>query len=126
MSDGDAELPFERHEPNAYEWTDKAFDELTAGRLQAHVHRRDGLQSAVITGACPRCTHTFTYTTSPHAIGTGAGTRSLGPAGGGAADGFVAIDVPCWCVGEHADRQPGEHGCGIVFRIEVRPEVHGG
>ena len=73
------ELPYERSARNAYEWTDKAFDELGTGLLQAHVHRRDGMQSAVVTGACPRCGHTFHYTTSPDAIGTGGGTRTLGP-----------------------------------------------
>lgn len=117
------ERPFERAHPNAYEWTDKAYDFLIAKRLDCHVHRRDGLQTSAVVGACPRCEHTFRFDSSPDAITTGGRTLGQGdPAPD--PDDYVPVDVRCTCTGEHAGRQPGETGCGITFRIEVRAEDH--
>lgn len=119
------ELPYERVDQNAYEWTDRAYDFLVAKRLDGHVHRRGGMQTAAVVGACPRCEHTFRFDTGREAITTGG--RTLGPVDPAPdADDYVPVDVTCSCTGEHAGRQPGEVGCGVTFRIEVRPEDHGG
>jgi hypothetical protein len=124
-----SEIPFEREHPNAYDWTKRAYDLLQDGGLDGHVHRRSGLETATVVGLCPRCNHTFSFDSSPIAIGTGG--RTLGNSGPPAHDPpdddeFVPIDVTCTCTAEHPGRQAAEFGCGITFRIEVRPEDHGG
>lgn len=119
------DLPFERAAPNAYAWTDKAFDLLIVGTLVGEVHRRAGLEVAVVTGACPRCTHHFRFTSSEEAVGTGGRTLDVSESIE-ADDEFVPVDVACWCEGDHPGRANNEHGCGITFRIEVRPDNHHG
>lgn len=120
-------LPFERDHPNTYEWTEKAFDMLLDGRLDGHVHRRNGLEAAAVIGACPRCGHTFRFDTSQVAIGTG--RHTLGSSGPPRnvpldQDEFVPVDVSCTCAAEHPGRRTEETGCGITFRVEIRPEDH--
>jgi hypothetical protein len=117
------DLRYERTHPNAFEWTDKAFDMLLDGRLDGQVHRRDGLEAATVAGACPRCGHQLLFETSPVAVGTG--RRTLGQPGAELdPDEFVPIDVRCTCRADHPGRRESETGCGIAFRIEVRPETH--
>jgi hypothetical protein len=118
------DCPYERNRPNAFEWTDKAFDMLRDGRLAAEVHRHGGLESAVVVGPCPRCGHTFRYESSRDAVGVGG--RALESTGPDDVDDYALVDVRCGCAGEHAGRLADERGCGIVFRIEVRPVTHDG
>lgn len=124
----DKPLPYERDRPNAYEWTDRAYDMLVAGQLEASVHRRQNLEVAVVVGACPRCRHAFRFETTNAAIGVGG--RTLGPAQPGPtgearpADDYVPVTASCTCSGEHTGRQANEHGCGITFRVETLPEEH--
>ncbi|MEJ2885209.1 hypothetical protein [Actinomycetospora aeridis] len=120
------DLPYERTHPRAFAWTDKAFDLLQSGELRGEVHRRAGLETAVVAGSCPRCTHQFRFETSRDAVVTGGGgtlaTRDVVTDDGE----FVPIDVSCRCEGTHDGRLETEHGCGILFRIEVRPDTHDG
>ncbi|GEM_PF-2791187 len=120
MTVNPADLPYEQDRPNDYQWTDKAFDLLIAGSLEAHVYRRGLITVAVVAGKCPRCPHTFTYTTSDFAVGSGGqvlgGTRSVD-----ASDDYVPIDAAC--VGNHPGRPENqEQGCGVAFRVEALPE----
>src|SRR5688572_24797768 len=84
---------------NAYEWTDKAYDILVAGQLEASVHRRQNLEVAVVVGACPQCGHAFRFETTNVAIGVGGST--LGPAQPGPsgeakpANDYVPITASC-------------------------------
>jgi len=117
------DLPYERDRPTAYAWTDKAFDMLLEGRLDGQVHRRSGLEAATVVGLCPRCEHRFRFESATVAIGTG--RRTLGTGGPDPdPDEFVPVDVRCSCAGEHPGRRDGETGCGVAFRIEVRPQHH--
>lgn len=120
-----ADLPFERTTPHAYRWTDKAFDLLIAGTLAGEVHRQAGLEVAVVSGACPRCTHQFRFTSSQEAVGTGVRTLDVSESVEDAGE-YVPVDVACWCEGNHPGRVDTEHGCGITFRIDVRPDDHHG
>jgi hypothetical protein len=117
------DLPFERKRPNAYEWTDRAFDLLSSGKLDGRIDRRGDLEVATVVGACPRCPHQFRFESARSAVGTGG--RTLGPNGPlGDPQEFEPVDVRCSCTGTHPGRQDTEAGCGIVFRIEVRPVTH--
>jgi hypothetical protein len=98
------DLDFERDQPNAYQWTDKAFDLLIAGKLDGRVDRRAGLEAATVVGACPRCTHHFRFESSKDAVGTGG--RTLESVGSAADPGeYVPVDVQCRCEGAHPGRQ---------------------
>jgi hypothetical protein len=117
------DLPYERNRPNAFEWTDKAFDLLDEGRLHGRVDRLAELEVATVVGVCPRCEHTFRFESSRHAVGTGGRTlesddSTIDP------NEFVPVEVRCQCKSDHDGRHDSEKGCGILFRIEVRPDQH--
>lgn len=111
--------PYETTEPNDYQWTEKAFEDLVAGRLKALITDTGGLRSLDVTGPCPRCGDDVNYSQVLAAMGG----EVAGVLGGDdlTVPDYVSIPVPCRCTGAHAGRPAGvTQGCGINFMLEVR------
>ncbi len=119
------DLPdYERDHPAAYQWTEKAFELLTEGRLRVAIADRLGVHIAEASGHCPRCDHDVDFSMELDAPLPG----GLGGLGGldqgiiippGAAQ-YATINVVCRCNGEHPGRPEGiRRGCGILFDVEV-------
>jgi hypothetical protein len=115
------DVPWESNAPNAYRWTLAAFTSLTDGKLGSKVTIKGAIAQASTSGECPRCTHQFSYTQVLQAV-VGESLRTLGT--DAAADSsYLALTVPCQCSESHTGRPDGiTQGCGINFRIEVRPQ----
>lgn len=104
---------------NAFEWTEKAFDDMESGRLKAEATVRDGVLSSRVWGRCPRCygqlddRQVHTAVTNTLAGGTrGSDTPADEPD-------LVAIDVSCGCGRTHPGGPTGKTGCGVSFRVEL-------
>lgn len=110
---------YEMTQPNDYQWTEKAFEELVAGRLNASITNTGGLRSIDVTGPCPRCGDDVNYSQVLAAIGG----EVVGVLGGNdlTTHDYLSLPVPCRCTGAHDGRPEGvDQGCGINFTIEVR------
>lgn len=122
MADSKPEFNYESAAPNAYEWTEAAHDALLAGTLGASVCVAGGIETARVSGKCPRCDHEVHFSHVRDAVaGHSAGT--LGASNVPATELYVSIDAECRCSEGHPGR-PKEigHGCGINFRIDVIAE----
>lgn len=116
------DLPnYERDQPAAYKWTEKAFDYLTQGKLQAEIVNRSGVHVAEAKGDCPRCDHDVNYAFELDAPLPGSfGGLGQGVATTPAPVQYAAVNVVCRCNGEHPGRPDGiDRGCGILFAVEV-------
>lgn len=120
---GSQGVPYETGTPNAYKWTEIAYDYLLDGKLTAIILSAGGISSATVSGTCPYCRDDVNFSEVLDAV-TGESMGTLGwlraqPAE--ADDGYVPLTVSCSCTAQHAGR-PADiiHGCGINFRIEVR------
>ena len=116
------DLPdYERDQPAAYEWTERAFELLTQRKLRAAITDRSGVHIAEASGDCPRCEDDVEFSMEFDAPlpgkfgGLGQSIITLpAPAQ------YVTIDVVCHCRGEHPGRPADVHrGCGILFAVEV-------
>lgn len=112
--------------PNAYKWTEVAYDYLLDGKLTASVRSTGGISTATVTGACPYCEDDVNFSEVLDAVtGESMGTlsrRAAEPVPAG--DGYVPLTVSCCCTGQHPGRPPGiSHGCGINFQVEVRRDA---
>jgi hypothetical protein len=112
--------------PNAYEWTEAAYDLLLDGKLTVSIASTGGISSATVTGTCPYCKDDVNFSEVLDAV-TG---ESMGTLGRRAArpvtadDGYVPLTVSCCCTGQHPGRPAGiSHGCGINFQVEVRRDA---
>ena len=112
-------------EQTAYEWTDKAFELMTEGKLTVSLDT-DGTVTAH--GACPRCAHDPNYThletiVLPQGpVGTlskGGQPVSKADPGVNASGQYVTVPIQCACRETHEGRPAGEAGCGITFNTEL-------
>lgn len=111
-----AEVPYETEDPLSYEWTDRAFAEVAAGRLQVRLVRAAGVRTALVDGPCPRCGHPVHWSMALDAV---AGADGVLGAGQTLARRSVPLDVTCGCGLTHPGAPAGVKGCGIVFRVEL-------
>lgn len=125
-SSGSAGVPYEPDAPNAYEWTEIAYDYLLDGKLTASIRSTGGISTATVTGTCPHCGDDVNFSKVLDAvIGESMGTlggRESQPAQ--ADDDYVPLTVSCSCSAQHPGRPADvSHGCGINFRVEVRRDA---
>lgn len=118
-----ASLPYEKNAPNAYSWTERAY-EMLGTTLHASVRSIRDVQTARVTGSCPRCGHEVGFEQVLDVV-TGEDLGTLGsqsPARG--VHDFVELTVACHCSELHDGRPNNKkYGCGVHFRIDVRPEL---
>jgi hypothetical protein len=120
---GPQTVAYEVDAPNAYKWTEVAYDYLLAGKLTASIRSAGGISTATVTGTCPYCADDVNFSEVLDAVtGESLGTlswRRTQPVQ--ADDGYVPLTVSCCCTAQHAGRPAdASHGCGINFRVEVR------
>jgi hypothetical protein len=125
-SAGSQGIAYETDAPNAYKWTETAYDYLLAGKLTASIQSAGGISTAIVTGTCPHCGDDVKFSEVLDAVtGESMGTLSWrGTQPTQADDGYVPLTVSCSCTGQHAGRPADiHHGCGINFRVEVRRDA---
>lgn len=125
-SAGSQGVTYEADAPNAYKWTEVAYDYLLDGKLTASIRSAGGISTATVTGTCPYCGDDVNFSEVLDAV-TGESMGTLGwrraqPAP--ADDGYVPLTVSCSCTAQHTGRPADvNHGCGINFRVEVRQDA---
>lgn len=126
MTDPPLPLPWETAAPNAFIWTNKAYDMLVADQpaLTAHLGRHDGILNCQLTGHCPRCNHDITQTRVLSAVTTQPAAPADEPAIRAAANQPTPVIISCTCSYPHPGR-PETHtaGCGINFKLLLHEEV---
>lgn len=117
-------LPYLASGRNDYSYTVKAFDLITARRLTVRVLRLEEKTQILATGECPNCQHDVAYEHLDNIVMTPGTPEGLGdytkaaPTDG---DGFVDVNVLCWCEHKHPGRpNTVKRGCGVVFAAEVK------
>jgi hypothetical protein len=122
-SAGSQGVAYEADAPNAYKWTEMAYDYLLNGKLTASIRSAGGISTATVTGTCPYCRDDVNFSEVLDAV-TGESMGTLGWRGtqpAHADDGYVPLTVSCSCTASHAGRPADvSHGCGINFRVEVQ------
>jgi hypothetical protein len=112
--------------PNAYQWTEVAYDYLLDGKLSTSIRHAGGISTASVTGTCPYCGDDVNFSEVLDAV-AGESMRTLGRRGTQSdqdGDGYMPLTVSCCCTGQHPGRPPGiSHGCGINFQVEVRGDA---
>jgi hypothetical protein len=99
---------------NAYSLTERAFDLLLAGKLEADVTTTNGIETAAVSGECPYCGHDVNYQQVRDAI-AGESPGVLGEARPMTiAPEYVTLTVSCQCAYPHAGR-PEEHPRSVPF-----------
>jgi hypothetical protein len=119
-------VPYETAAPNAKRWTSAAFDYLVDEKLFASVRQTNGVQTAVVSGDCPRCGDDVNFTQVLDAVtGESLGPRlSFGLRGDERGAGYLELTASCWCTEPHEGRPGGvDDGCGINFRVVVVPDA---
>jgi hypothetical protein len=117
-------VAYEAAAPNAYQWTEVAYDYLVDGKLTASITSAGGISTATVTGTCPYCADDVNFSevldaVTGESIGT-LGWRRLRPAPAKAGVDYVPLTVSCSCTVQHPGRPAGvPHGCGINFKVEV-------
>jgi hypothetical protein len=118
--------PYQKDAPNAYQWTELAYDYLMDGRLAASIRSAGGISTATVTGSCPYCQDDVNFSEVLDAVtGESLGTLSRrGVRSLDADDGYVPLVVSCSCTRPHTGRPAAVScGCGINFRVEVRRDA---
>lgn len=117
-------VAYQADAPNAYTWTEVAYDYLLDGKLTANIRTLGGISTATVTGQCPYCKDDVKFSEVLDAV-TGESIATLSRRAAApvqADDGYVALTVSCSCTGQHPGRPVGvSYGCGINFQVEVRP-----
>jgi hypothetical protein len=115
-------MAYEKRAPNAYRWTERAYELLERGDLDVTIEVSHGVERVVATGPCPRCDHDVAYRQPLDAVGgeplavLGADRLADAPI-----DPYVGLTVSCSCIEDHEGRPDTiKVGCGINFRVEVR------
>lgn len=123
---GSQVVAYQAGAPNAYEWTEVAYEYLLDGKLAASIRTVGGISTATVTGTCPYCKDDVNFSEVLDAVtGESMGTLSRRTAQPiPADDGYVPLTVSCSCLGQHPGRPVGvSHGCGINFQVEVRRDA---
>lgn len=120
MSGDAGTAPEERYEKStAFVWTERAFDLLEAGELQAEIQEfRRGVRWSHVWGKCPRCEHRIDDWQPLSAVTGLVGGRRPGSVAGGTVD-VEPIDIVCGCGITHPGASADTTGCGVSFRIEL-------
>jgi hypothetical protein len=114
-----AGVPYEKAAPNAYKWTERAYDLLIAGDLTAEVRVAAGVQTAYVTGECPHCRHDVRFDQVLDAV-AGEVYSTLGESISAPESPYIPLVASCRCSEPHEGRpEKTERGCGINFRIEI-------
>ena len=120
------DVAYEADAPNAYKWTEVAYDYLLDGKLTASIRSTGGISTATVTGTCPYCGDDVNFSEVLDAV-TGESMGTLGwrrTRPDQPDDGYVPLTVSCSCTAQHAGRPADvNHGCGINFRVEVRRDA---
>lgn len=115
---GSTSMPWEKDRPLAQEWTDRAYDMLVDGQIDARVIKRHDVLTLRLEGPCPRCEHQLAQVRVLTAVVDTTGV--LGADSTTVEDGWVDISTQCDCTEAHKGRPDGEPvGCGIGFRLLV-------
>ena len=72
-----ADVPYETDAPNAYKWTEVAYDYLLDGKLTASIRSAGGISTATVTGTCPYCADDVNFSEVLDAV-TGESMGTLG------------------------------------------------
>jgi hypothetical protein len=126
-------VAYQADAPNAYEWTEVAYQYLVDGKLTASIRALGGISTATVTGTCPYCKDDVRFSEVLDAVsgesfstlsGLGRFARRRAAPPAQADDGYVALTVSCSCTGQHSGRPAGvSYGCGVSFQVEVRREA---
>jgi hypothetical protein len=126
-------IAYQADAPNAYEWTEVAYNYLVEGKLTASIRALGGISTATVTGTCPYCKDDVRFSEVLDAVsgeslstlsGLGRFARLRGAPPVQADDVYVALTVFCSCTGQHSGRPDGvSYGCGVSFQVEVRREA---
>ncbi|MEU2717297.1 hypothetical protein [Streptomyces sp. NPDC007205] len=100
-----------------FNWTERAFELLAAGRLTVADHAADGVSGVVVSGPCPRCDHHFVDRRSLDAL---TGLAGVSRNGDSEPSDIILVDVTCVCGTSHEGAPEGVTGCGVSFRIELK------
>jgi hypothetical protein len=115
----DAEVGYERTCDDA--WAQRALGFYQSRQLQMQAFNTDGVISAQVWGACPRCGHSLDIqmTLTAPVVSWRGGWSSVGRKGdaGIPAD----IEVGCGCGLAHGGAPENVTGCGVSFRLPTAP-----
>lgn len=112
----------ERYEKTtAFVWTERAFELLEVGNLQAEIQeRRPGMRWSHVWGECPRCRHRIDDWQPLSAVTGLVGGRRPDSAARDTVD-VEPVDIGCGCGTTHPGAPGDITGCGVSFRIELEP-----
>lgn len=118
---GDETVAYEQHAPNAYEWTKRVYEALTAGNMTANIDGATGSRRLRIEGPCPRCSHEVQFSQLIDAVaGEDGGLKTLGRAVTAEQERHLEVVASCRCTEQHAERPDDvTEGCGINFRVDL-------
>jgi hypothetical protein len=104
----------------ALAWTQRSYELLQEGRLQASICTQRGIQIERVDGACPYCGDAIGYAAPRTVVTEGSEaklTADLDYGGDGPA--YTSITVTCGCAVTHPGNPAKGLGCGTTFRIEI-------
>lgn len=105
-----------------FAWTERAFEFLQTGRLQAEIRQpRQGVAASHVWGQCPRCGHLLDDWQPLSAVTGLTGGRQPDSAARATGD-IEAVDIGCGCGTVHPGAPLDITGCGVSFRIELELE----
>lgn len=105
----------------AFVWTERAFELLEAGALQAEIQeRRLGGRWSHVWGKCPRCGHAIDDWQPLSAVTGLVAGRRRDSAARDVID-VELVDIGCGCGTTHPGAPAGTTGCGVSFRVELEP-----
>jgi hypothetical protein len=118
-------VPYETGAPNAYKWTEAAYDLLRDGKLTVSIRSPGEVSTAIVSGECPYCRDDVNFSEVLDAVtGESLGTLGWWKAHTALPDDYIPLTVSCSCTEPHAGRPADiNYGCGINFLIEVRREA---
>jgi hypothetical protein len=102
-------------------WEQRAMDLYRSRQLQVAAFNTDGVVSAQVWGACPRCGHglDIQQTLTAPVVGWRGGWSSVGRRGSAGIP--FEIDVDCGCGLTHAGAPQNVTGCGVSFSLPTAP-----
>lgn len=110
--------PYENDNPYDPQWTDKAYDLVMSGDIQAVIEVSQTGATEVVSGPCPRCDEKFTHTAPRSAV---AGAGVLGNKGPELLRSeYAPVELYCECPGPHGGRPTDKQGCGIAYTVPAR------
>lgn len=118
-------VAWESQAPNAFVWSDKAYDMMTADppTLTARLARKRGVLACSLSGPCPRCGDPIPQTIVLSAVTEKVSAFSYESPIRAAGDEPVKVVVSCTCSEPHDGRPTAKtSGCGINFALLMYEE----